>query len=73
MPGVNDGRPALFRVELGTFALGKLIELLLVEQLVQTLVERMARSRGQLVMRDPQTLLPSSSFPSAHRHKNILW
>jgi hypothetical protein len=37
--------------------------------MTQALVERMTGSRGQFVVSEPETLLPLSSFPSAHRHK----
>ena len=62
----------LVRVELGAFGFGKLVELLLIQQFVQTRVERMTGSRGQFGMRDPELLLPLPVLASAHRHKTIL-
>src|SRR5215831_12543017 len=64
--------PVLIGIEVSALALGKLIELLLVQQSVETLVERMSRSGRQFGMRDPKILLPLSTSASAHRHENIL-
>src|ERR1051325_103900 len=51
----------LVGIDLGAFALGKPIKLLLVEQMIQALVERMAGSRGEFVVSEPETLLDRKS------------
>jgi hypothetical protein len=55
-------------VEPGALRLGELIEFLLIQQFVQTLIERMPRSTGQLSMRNPELLLTLPVFPRAHDH-----
>jgi hypothetical protein len=59
-------------VKASALALGKLIELLPIQQLIQPLIERMARRRSQFCVRYPELFLALSVFPCAHRHKNIL-
>src|SRR5208337_2311178 len=64
--------PVLGGIELRTPRLDKLVEALGFQQLVQPLIKRMPRSRRQLRVRNPQTLLPLPTLARAHRHAPIL-
>src|ERR1019366_4127049 len=75
-PKVNPRRqrrtPVLGRIKLHAPALDKLVEALGLQQLVQTLIKRMPRSRRQLRVRDPEVLLLFPLLARAHRHAHIL-
>ena len=69
----RERRPAIvLRVEASAFALSELIEVLLIQQFVQTLIERMAGAGGQFRMSNPEPLLAPPVFACAHGHRNIL-
>src|SRR2546428_6738243 len=75
-PKVNPRRqrrtPVLGRIEPRTLLLDKLVEALRLQQLIQTLIKRMPRSRRQLGVRDPDVLLLLPLLARAHRHAPIL-
>src|SRR3989442_12684435 len=75
-PKVNPRRqrrtPVLGRIELRTPVLDKLVEALRLQQLIQTLIKRMSRSRRQLGVRDPDVLLLLPLLARPHRHAPIL-
>src|ERR1019366_3438511 len=64
--------PVLGRVELCAPALDKLVEALCLQQLIQTLIERMPRSRRQLRVRNPDVFLLLPLLARAHCHAHIL-
>src|SRR3989442_1720807 len=64
--------PVLGRIEPRTLLLDKLVEALRLQQLIQTLIKRMPRSRRQLGVRDPDVLLLLPLLARAHRHAPIL-
>src|SRR5271157_6323143 len=69
----RQGRPpVLGRIELRTPSLDKLVKALGFQQLIQPLIKRMPRSRCQLRVRDPQSLLLLPLLARAHRHRAIL-
>src|SRR5229473_4420544 len=63
--------PQLGVVEAGATLLAEVVKTSLVENLVQTAIERMARSHRQLAT-VPQCLLPLPLLSRAHGHKIIL-
>src|SRR3989449_5041781 len=75
-PKVNPRRqrraPILLRIKLRAPALDKLVETLGLQQFIQTLIERMPRSRCQLPMCDPQIFLLLPLLARPHRHASIL-
>src|SRR6266849_4588436 len=75
-PKVNPRRqrrtPVLLGIKLRAPGLDKLVEALGLQQLIQTLIERMPRSRCQLRMRDPQIFLLLPLLARPHRHAPIL-
>src|SRR3989449_4155740 len=75
-PKVNPRRqrrtPVLLGIKLRAPGLDKLVEALGLQQLIQTLIERMPRSRCQLRMRDPQIFLLLPLLARPHRHVPIL-
>src|SRR5207302_3974181 len=64
--------PVLGRIELRALLLDKLVEALGLQQLIQTLIKRMPRSRRPLGVRDPDVLLLLPLLARAHRHAPIL-
>src|SRR6266478_5813339 len=64
--------PVLLRIKLRAPALDKLVEALGLQQFIQTLIERMPRSRCQLRMCDPQIFLLLPLLARPHRHAPIL-
>src|SRR5216684_5171904 len=75
-PKVNPRRqrraPVLLRIKLRAPALDKLVEALGLQQFIQTLIERMPRSRCQLRVCDPQIFLLLPLLARPHRHAPIL-
>src|SRR5216684_5095636 len=75
-PKVNPRRqrraPVLLRIKLRAAALDKLVEALGLQQFIQTLIERMPRSRCQLRVCDPQIFLLLPLLARPHRHAPIL-
>src|SRR6266496_4318316 len=75
-PKVNPRRqrrtPVLGRIELRAPLLDKLVKALGLQQLIQTLIKRMPRSRRQLGVRDPDVLLLLPLLARPHRHAPIL-
>src|SRR6266571_2317369 len=75
-PKVNPRRqrraPVLLRIKLRAPALDKLVEALGLQQFIQTLIERMPRSRCQLRVCDPQIFLLLPLLARPHRHVPIL-
>src|SRR6266571_5370848 len=64
--------PVLLRIKLRAPALDKLVEALGFQQFIQTLIERMPRSRCQLRVCDPQIFLLLPLLARTHRHAPIL-
>src|SRR6266699_6809728 len=75
-PKVNPRRqrrtPVLLRIKLRAPLLDKLVEALGLQQLIQTLIKRVSRSRRQLRVRDPDVLLLLPLLARPHRHAPIL-
>jgi hypothetical protein len=62
-------RPAIVGgVESRTLLLDKLIELLAVEEFMETLIKRVRRTWSQLIVSDPEIFLALAVLASAHRH-----
>ena len=64
--------PPLFRIEPPTPPLHKLVEAALLQQLVQALIERVARALRQRSLRNPHLFLLLLILPCSHRHISII-
>jgi hypothetical protein len=64
--------PVLLRIKLRAPALDKLVEALGLQQFIQSLLERMPRSRCQLRVRDPNLILLLPLLARPHCHARIL-
>ena len=66
MPGGRLG-PHRLGVKAGALRFDEIVEVMLTQQLIQTSIKRMARSRRQVRAGDPHRWLPIP-FAFAHRH-----
>src|SRR5713226_4994306 len=73
VPTGLQARPSNSRcVELPALRLHEGVELRLAQELVQSLVERMPRTRRQFARRDPHRLLPVLTFTHGHAPQSTL-
>ena len=63
--------PVVCSVELRALLLGEGVELFLFQQFIHALVERMACPLRQIILADPQLLLPLSAQMRPHRHRRF--
>ena len=71
-PWRQAGPPLLLRIKPPAQPLHKVIEMVSLQQLVQTLIERVTRTSRQRVVRNPDRFLPSPLRAIAHGHARIV-